>query len=73
MVPLFYHPDIKLEKKVLRTCYDGGVRLMEFTARGDFAFEMFWELNKFATKELPGIIMGVELLQMRGRYQCSFR
>jgi len=59
MVPLFYHPDIDLGKKVLKACYDGGARLMEFTARGDFAFEVFSELNKHAIKELPGMIMGV--------------
>ncbi|UII80676.1 bifunctional 4-hydroxy-2-oxoglutarate aldolase/2-dehydro-3-deoxy-phosphogluconate aldolase [Flagellimonas sp. CMM7] len=59
MVPLFYHADVELGKKVLKACYDGGARLMEFTARGDFAFEVFSELNKFAIKELPGMIMGV--------------
>ena len=59
MVPLFYHPDLALGKKVLKACYDGGARLMEFTARGDFAFEVFSELNKYAIKELPGMIMGV--------------
>ena len=59
MVPLFYHPDIQLGKKVLKACYDGGAQLMEFTARGDFAFEVFSELNKYALKELPGMIMGV--------------
>lgn len=59
MVPLFYHPDVALGKKVLKACYDGGARLMEFTARGDFAFEVFSELNKFAIKELPGLVMGV--------------
>lgn len=59
MVPLFYHPDIDLGKKVLKACYDGGARLMEFTARGDFAFEVFSDLNKYVLKELPGMIMGV--------------
>lgn len=59
MVPLFYHPDVELGKKVLKACYDGGARLMEFTARGDFAFEVFSELNKYGLKELPGMIMGV--------------
>jgi 2-dehydro-3-deoxyphosphogluconate aldolase/(4S)-4-hydroxy-2-oxoglutarate aldolase len=59
MVPLFYHPNIELGKKVMKACYDGGARLMEFTARGDFSFEVFLELNKFAIKELPGMIMGV--------------
>jgi len=46
MVPLFYHPDIDLGKKVLKACYDGGARLLEFTARGDFAFEVFHEISK---------------------------
>ena len=59
MVPLFYHPDLALGKKVLKACYDGGARLMEFTSRGDFAFEIFGELNKYALSELPGMIMGV--------------
>lgn len=59
MVPLFYHDDINLGKNVLKACYDGGARLLEFTARGDFAFEVFSELNKYAIKELPGMIMGV--------------
>lgn len=59
LVPLFYHPDIDLGKEVLKACYDGGARLMEFTARGDYAFEVFSELNKYVLKELPGMIMGV--------------
>ncbi|MDX1315046.1 MAG: bifunctional 4-hydroxy-2-oxoglutarate aldolase/2-dehydro-3-deoxy-phosphogluconate aldolase [Eudoraea sp.] len=59
MVPLFYHPDPELGKKVLKACYDGGARLLEFTARGDFAFEVFAELNKYALNELPGMILGV--------------
>lgn len=59
MVPLFYHPDVSLGKKVLKACYDGGARLMEFTARGDFAFEVFSQLNRYAIEELPGMIMGV--------------
>jgi 2-dehydro-3-deoxyphosphogluconate aldolase/(4S)-4-hydroxy-2-oxoglutarate aldolase len=59
LVPLFFHRDIELGKKVLRACYDGGARLMEFTARGDFAHEVFGELNTYALKELPGMMMGV--------------
>lgn len=59
MIPLFFHNDIELSKQVLKACYDGGARLMEFTARGDFAHEVFGELTKYAIKELPGMIMGV--------------
>ena len=59
MIPLFFSNDIELSKNVLKACYDGGARLMEFTARGDFAHEVFGELTKYAIKELPGMIMGV--------------
>lgn len=59
MVPLFFHSDVELSKKLLKACYDGGGRLLEFTSRGDFAFEVFGELNKYAIKELPGMILGV--------------
>lgn len=59
LVPLFYHTDVELGKKVLRACYNGGARLMEFTNRGDYAHEVFLELNKFCEKELPEMIMGV--------------
>lgn len=59
MVPLFFHSDIALGKQVLKACYDGGARLLEFTSRGDFAHEIFGELNKYAISDLPGMIMGV--------------
>ena len=59
MVPLFYHADVALGKKVLKACYDGGARLLEFTNRGDFAHEVFGELNKYCAKELPEMILGV--------------
>lgn len=59
MVPLFYHPDIEVAKAVLKACYNGGARLMEFTNRGDFALEIFTDLIKFSIKELPGMILGV--------------
>jgi 2-dehydro-3-deoxyphosphogluconate aldolase/(4S)-4-hydroxy-2-oxoglutarate aldolase len=59
MVPLFYHPDIELGKQVLKACYDGGARLLEFTNRGDYAHEVFRELNKYCEAELPEMILGV--------------
>ena len=59
MVPVFYHADIEVAKKVLKACYDGGVRAFEFTNRGDFAQEVFKEIVKYANKELPGMIVGI--------------
>lgn len=59
MVPLFYHPDIELGKAVLKACYDGGARLLEFTNRGDYAHEVFAALNQYCASELPEMILGV--------------
>jgi len=59
MIPVFYHPDAETAKQVMKACYNGGVRVFEFTNRGDFAHEVFAEINKWATKELPDMIVGV--------------
>lgn len=59
LVPLFYHSDIEVAKKVTKACYDGGARLLEFTSRGDFAHEIFRDLSKYVTAEMPGMILGV--------------
>ena len=57
LVPLFYNADIEISKHILKAVYGGGARLLEFTARGDFAHEIFGALNKYALKELPGMIL----------------
>lgn len=59
MVPVFYHADITIAQNVLKACYAGGVRVFEFTNRGDFAQEVFAELVKFAKKECPQMILGI--------------
>ena len=59
IVPIFYHKDPEVCRNVIKACHKGGVRIFEFTNRGDYAHELFSELNKFAEKELPDLIMGV--------------
>ena len=58
MVPVFYHADIPTAREVLRACYDGGVRVFEFTNRGESAAEVFAALVPFVAKELPGLLLG---------------
>ncbi len=59
MVPLFYHPDLAIAKRVAHALYVGGARLLEFTNRGDFAHEIFRELNQYCLDEMPDMIIGV--------------
>lgn len=59
IVPVFFHKDLEVCKEVIKACYEGGVRVFEFTNRGDFAHEVFSALNKYAEQETPELIMGV--------------
>lgn len=59
MVPVFYNKDAQTAKMVLKACYDGGVRVFEFTNRGDFAHEVFAEIVKYAAVECPEMALGV--------------
>ncbi|MGB4293647.1 MAG: bifunctional 4-hydroxy-2-oxoglutarate aldolase/2-dehydro-3-deoxy-phosphogluconate aldolase [Bacteroidales bacterium] len=58
VVPIFYNKDTDICKNVIKAIYDGGIKVFEFTNRVDFANEMFSELNKWASKELPDMILG---------------
>lgn len=59
LVPVFYHKDIEVCKQILKACYDGGVRVFEFVNRGEFAHEVFAELNKWSAKETPEMMLGI--------------
>ena len=58
-IPLYYNPDINITKEVISSCYRGGMKIFEFTNRGDFAHEQFAELFKWAKTEMPDLILGV--------------
>ena len=59
LVPLHYNPDIDVMKEIVKACFNGGARVFEFTNRGDYAHEVFRELNRYCIRELPEMILGV--------------
>ena len=58
VVPVFYNADPDIAKNVVKACYNGGIRVFEFTNRGEFAHEVFEQLIKFVQKECPELILG---------------
>jgi 2-dehydro-3-deoxyphosphogluconate aldolase/(4S)-4-hydroxy-2-oxoglutarate aldolase len=44
---------------VLKACYDGGIRVFEFTNRGAEAPQIFAELINFCEKECPDLVLGI--------------
>ncbi|MBO5595782.1 MAG: bifunctional 4-hydroxy-2-oxoglutarate aldolase/2-dehydro-3-deoxy-phosphogluconate aldolase [Bacteroidales bacterium] len=58
IVPVFYHADSAVSKKVVKACYDGGIRAFEFTNRGDGAHKVFEEVADFVRKECLDMALG---------------
>ena len=58
LLPVFYNKDIKIAENIVKACVDGGAKVIEFTNRGDLAYEVFNELVKWSKKELPDVILG---------------
>jgi len=59
-IPLYYNPDLDVMKKVISACYRGGMKIFEFTNRGDLAHELFAELVKWSKKLCPILFWGLE-------------
>ncbi len=59
IIPVFYHSDIEVCKQIVKASYHAGIRVFEFTNRGDFAHEVFGALNKYVLEEYPEMILGV--------------
>lgn len=58
LVPVFYHADPEVCKQVMKACYEGGVRVFEYTNRGDFAHENFSLMVKYAANTFPELMLG---------------
>ena len=58
IVPVFYDKDVEVAKKVVKACYDGGIRAFEFTNRGDGAHKVFEELMAFVRTDCPEMALG---------------
>jgi len=57
LVPVFYNPDVDVAERIVEACYHGGAKVVEFTNRGDLAYQVFTELIKRVRKE-PDIVLG---------------
>ncbi len=59
VVPVFYNADMETAKNVVRACGKGGIRVFEFTNRGEQAYVVFSDLVKMVEKECPDMILGI--------------
>ena len=59
IVPVFYHAEAAYAMRIMQACYDGGLRVFEFTNRGDKAPQVFAELVAFVRNTCPDMLLGV--------------
>ena len=57
-MPLFYHDSAETSIAVLRALYKAGIRLVEYTNRGEHALDNFLLLRKIVNEEMPGLQLG---------------
>src|SRR5215216_3092115 len=58
-VPIFYQRSVETTKQIVAACAAGGVRVIEFTNRGDFAHRVFAEAVEYFAAHEPKVILGV--------------
>ena len=59
LVPLTYHSDVDVLKKLVAATVEGGSKLFEFTNRADGAYKVFEQLLPFCRSEFPELVLGV--------------
>lgn len=59
LIPVFFHSDITIAKKVLSACAEAGITVFEFTNRGPEALAFFAELKKYASENHPELSLGI--------------
>jgi 2-dehydro-3-deoxyphosphogluconate aldolase/(4S)-4-hydroxy-2-oxoglutarate aldolase len=58
LLPLFYHDSAEVSLSVVKALYDGGIRMIEYTNRGDEAIDNFYNLRK-SLEQFEGLQLGI--------------
>lgn len=59
LLPLYYHEQEAVSLSLLEALYAAGIRLVEYTARGERALANFSALRRLADARLPGLQLGI--------------
>ena len=59
VIPLFYNGDVETAAELVKACAQGGARLIEFTNRGELAYQVYVDLVRRINKTNPEVILGV--------------
>jgi 2-dehydro-3-deoxyphosphogluconate aldolase/(4S)-4-hydroxy-2-oxoglutarate aldolase len=59
MLPLYFNADETVSLDILKTIYKAGVKAIEYTSRGEAAFNNFKKMVELRNAEMPGLLLGI--------------
>ena len=59
LIPVFYNKDFEVTLGIAKACIRGGARVVEFTNRGDYAYQVFGKLSQYFSESDEDVILGV--------------
>ena len=70
LLPLYNVSDSAVAFQIARACLAGGARVVEFTNRGDFAWQTYTGLERMLVKEVQRSFLARAQLMMRPPQRC---
>jgi len=59
MLPLYFNADETVSLDILKTIYKAGVKAIEYTSRGEAAYNNFKKMVELRNSEMPGLLLGI--------------
>lgn len=59
IVPLFYNDSFEVSKSIVKSLYEAGIRVVEYTNRGEKALSNFKQLKAISASEFPELFLGI--------------
>jgi 2-dehydro-3-deoxyphosphogluconate aldolase / (4S)-4-hydroxy-2-oxoglutarate aldolase len=59
VLPLYYNADVMISTQIMGSLYEAGIRIIEYTNRGDQAFKNLKQLKKTCSRQYPDMAIGM--------------
>ncbi len=59
ILPLYFNPDENVSLEILRAIHKAGIKAIEYTNRGEAAFNNFKKMVALRNAEMPGLLLGI--------------
>lgn len=65
LLPLYYNDSAEVSIEILRALYKAGIRIIEYTNRGENALDNFLLMKKTAKSEMPDMKLGIGTIKTK--------